>query len=149
MNASVDFTYQTDFLLVDEQLFAKWLITCAKQHKASSLSLVYAFMSDESLFDLNLKHLSHNTLTDVITFDDSIGKDVSANIAISIDRVLENAKELNIPFDEELLRVMSHGLLHCLGYRDKSVSQIEQMRKAERNCIKMFHVEQNKERHVS
>ena len=149
MNASVDFTYQTDFLLVDEQLFAKWLITCAKQHKASSLSLVYAFMSDESLFDLNLKHLSHNTLTDVITFDDSIGKDVSANIAISIDRVQENAKEMNIPFDEELLRVMSHGLLHCLGYTDKSASQIEQMRKAERNCIKMFHVEQNKERHVS
>ena len=149
MDASVDFTYQTDFVLVDEQLFAKWLITCAKQHKASSLSLVYAFMSDESLLDLNLKYLSHNTLTDVITFDDSIGKDVSANIAISIDRVRENAKELNIPFDEELLRVMSHGLLHCLGHRDKTVSQTEQMRKAERDFIKMFHVEQNKERHVS
>ena len=149
MDASVDFTYQTDFVLVDEQLFAKWLTSCAKQHKASSLSLVYAFMSDESLLDLNLKYLIHNTLTDVITFDDSIGKDVSANIAISIDRVRENAKELNIPFDEELLRVMSHGLLHCLGHRDKTVSQTEQMRKAERDFIKMFHAEQNKERHVS
>ncbi len=149
MDASVDFTYQTDFVLVDEQLFAKWLTICAKQHKASSLSLVYAFMSDEYLLDLNVKYLSHNTLTDVITFDDSSGKDVSANIAISIDRVRENAKELNIPFDEELLRVMSHGLLHCLGHRDKTASQTEQMRKAERYCIKMFHVEQNKERHVS
>jgi rRNA maturation RNase YbeY len=149
MEASVDFTYQTDFVLVDEKQFVKWLTNCAKQHKASSLSLVYAFMSDESLHNLNIKYLSHNTLTDIITFDDTIGKDVSANIAISIDRVRENAKELNVPFDEELLRVMSHGLLHCLGHRDKTAIQIEQMRKAENDCIKMFHVEQNKERHVS
>lgn len=149
MDASVDFTYQTDFTLVDEKLFAKWITNCAKQHKASSLSLVYAFMSDESLLALNTKFLSHNTLTDIITFDDSIGKDVLANIAISIDRVRENAIELNIPFDEELLRVMSHGLLHCLGLRDKTASQTEQMRKAEHQCIKMFHVEQNNERHVS
>ena len=149
MDASVDFTYQTNFVLVDEKLFAKWLTSCAKQHNVSSLSLVYAFMSDESLLELNVKYLSHNNLTDVITFDDSIGKAVSANIAISIDRVRENAKELDISFDEELLRVMSHGLLHCLGHRDKTIAQIEQMRKEEHDCINMFHVEQNKERHVS
>ena len=57
-------------------------------------------------------------LTDIITFDDTIGRDVNANIAISVTRVRENAADLNVSFDEELLRVMAHGLLHCLAYKD-------------------------------
>lgn len=149
MDASVDFTYQTDFVLVDEQMFVNWLTKCANQHNATALTLVYAFMDDEALLELNLKYLNHNTLTDIITFDDTVGKDVSANIAISVTRVRENAAELNVPFDEELLRVMSHGLLHCFGFKDKTESQIAAMRMAEQACIELFHVEQNKESHVS
>ena len=149
MDASVDFTYQTDFVLVDEQMFANWLIVCANQHNVTALTLVYAFMDDEALLKLNLKHLNNNMLTDIITFDDTVGKDIVANIAISVTRVHENSAELNIPFDEELLRVMSHGLLHCLGFQDKTESQIADMRRAEQSCIKLFHVEQNKQSHVS
>ena len=149
MNVSVDFTYQTEFVLVDEQMFVNWLTKCANQHNATALTLVYAFMDDEALLELNLKYLNHNTLTDIITFDDTVGKDVSANIAISVTRVRENAVEQNVPFDEELLRVMSHGLLHCLGFKDKTEFQIADMRSAEQACIKLFHVEQNKENHVS
>jgi rRNA maturation RNase YbeY len=111
--------------------------------------LVYAFMDDKSLLELNLKYLNHNTLTDIITFDDTIGKDVNANLAISITRVRENAADLNVPFDEELLRVMSHGLLHCLGYKDTTAAQQTAMRMAEQRCIELFHVEHNKENHVS
>ena len=149
MDASVDFTYQTDFVLVDEQMFANWLIVCANQHNVTALTLVYAFMDDEALLKLNLKYLNNNMLTDIITFDDTVGKDIVANIAISVTRVHENSAELNIPFDEELLRVMSHGLLHCLGFQDKTESQIADMRRAEQSCIKLFHVEQNKQSHVS
>ena len=149
MDASVDFTYQTDFVLVDEQMFVNWLIKCAKQHSATSTALVYAFMDDEALLELNLKHLNHNTLTDIITFDDTVGKEIDANIAISVTRVRENAAEHQVPFDKELLRVMSHGLLHCLGFKDKTASQQLEMRKAEQACIQLFHVEQNKEKHVS
>ena len=149
MDASVDFTYQTDFVLVDEQMFANWLIVCANQHNVTALTLVYAFMDDEALLKLNLKYLNNSMLTDIITFDDTVGKDIVANIAISVTRVHENSAELNIPFDEELLRVMSHGLLHCLGFQDKTESQIADMRRAEQSCIKLFHVEQNKQSHVS
>ena len=149
MDASVDFTYQTDFVLVDEQMFVNWLIVCANQHNVTALTLVYAFMDDEALLKLNLKYLNNNMLTDIITFDDTVGKDIVANIAISVTRVHENSAELNIPFDEELLRVMSHGLLHCLGFQDKTESQIVDMRRAEQSCIKLFHVEQNKQSHVS
>jgi rRNA maturation RNase YbeY len=149
MDVSVDFTYQTDFVLVDEQLFINWLASCAAQHEATSLMLVYAFMDDKPLLELNLKYLNHNTLTDIITFDDTIGKDVNANLAISITRVSENAADLNVPFDEELLRVMSHGLLHCLGYKDTTAAQQTAMRMAEQRCIELFHVEHNKENHVS
>ena len=149
MDASVDFTYQTDFVLVDEQMFANWLIVCANQHNVTALTLVYAFMDDEALLKLNLKYLNNNMLTDIITFDDTVGKDIVANIAISVTRVHENSVELNIPFDEELLRVMSHGFLHCLGFQDKTESQIADMRRAEQSCIKLFHVEQNKQSHVS
>ena len=149
MDASVDFTYQTDFVLVDEQMFVNWLTKCAKQYSATSMALVYAFMDDEALLELNLKHLNHNTLTDIITFDDTVGKDVDANIAISVTRVRENAALHQVPFDEELIRVVSHGLLHCLGFKDKTTTQQSEMRKAEQACIQLFHVEQNKEKHVS
>jgi rRNA maturation RNase YbeY len=149
MDVSVDFTYQSDFVLVDEQLFINWLTACAIQYEATSLMLVYAFMDDESLLELNLKYLKHNTLTDIITFDDTVGRDVNANIAVSVARIRENAEELNVPFDEELLRVMSHGLLHCLGFKDKTDAQTIDMRKAERRCIELFHVEHKKENHVS
>ena len=148
MDTSVDFTYQTDFVLVDEQMFVNWLTGCANLHNATALTLVYAFMDDEALLKLNLKYLNHNTLTDIITFDDTVGKDIVANIAISVTRVRENAAEFDVSFDEELLRVMSHGFLHCLGFQDKTESQIADMRRAEQACIKLFHVEQNKKINV-
>jgi rRNA maturation RNase YbeY len=149
MEVSVDFTYQTDFALVDEQLFLNWLSSCAAHYDATSLMLVYAFMDDESLLELNLKYLNHNMLTDIITFDDTIGRDVNANIAISVSRVRENAADLNVSFDEELLRVMAHGLLHCLAYKDATEPQKKTMRIAEQHCIELFHVEHNKDSHVS
>jgi rRNA maturation RNase YbeY len=149
MDVSVDFTYQTEFVLVDEHQFVTWLTNCANHHKVTSLALVYAFMDDNSLLELNRKYLNHNTLTDIITFDDTVGADLCANIAISVTRVRENAAEHNVAFEEELLRVMSHGFLHCLGYKDKTKKEQQDMRAAEQACMKLFHVEQNNANHVS
>jgi rRNA maturation RNase YbeY len=92
--------------------------------------------------EINQKYLSHDTLTDVITFDYSIGKTMSADIYISIERVRENASSYQVTFENELLRVMSHGILHLAGYKDKKEEHKKEMRLKEEEKIKMFHVEQ-------
>jgi rRNA maturation RNase YbeY len=148
VEAEIDFLYETDFSLANEAAHKLWLIRCARKHQCRSLQLAFAFMDDTALHKLNVKHLSHDTLTDIITFDDTVGKDISANIAISIERVMANATEYNQPFETELLRVMAHGLLHCLGYKDKSSSDKSSMRDEEERCINLFHVEQNSLDHV-
>lgn len=148
MKTQIEFIYQTDFELSDENAYAEWLGRCASLYDTKSLILAFAFMDDASLCDLNIKHLNHDTLTDIITFDDSVGLDIEANIAISIERVKANAKEYAQLFENELLRVMSHGLLHCLGLGDKTENEVKAMRLAEEQCIKLFHVEQKPQNNV-
>ena len=90
----------------------------------------------------NRKHLKHDTLTDIITFDYSDGKVISGDIFISTERVKDNAEIFKKTFNEELLRVMAHGLLHLFGYNDKIKEQKKVMRIKEEEKIKLFHVEQ-------
>ena len=149
MQVSVEFIYNTSFTLTDEQLYVRWLTACANQFNASSLDLAIAFMDDDALHALNISHLNHDTLTDIITFDDSVGKDIVANIAISIDRVFANAAKYSQTVDNELLRVISHGLLHCLGFNDKTVAEKGSMTVAEDTCIELFHVERKNTDYVS
>ena len=149
MQAAVEFIYDTAFSIPDEQLYARWLTACAKKFDAASIDLAIAFMDDEALRALNVKYLNHDTFTDIITFDDSVGKDIVANIAISVDRVSANANKFSQVFDNEIIRVISHGLLHCLGYNDKTVEEKAKMTSAEEICIKQFHVEHKSAKHVS
>ena len=149
MQAAVEFIYDTAFSISDEQLYARWLIACSKKFDAVSIDLAIAFMDDEALHALNVKYLNHDTLTDIITFDNSVGKYVVANIAISVDRVYANANKFSQVFDNEMIRVISHGLLHCLGFNDKTVDEKVKMKSAEDICIKQFHVEQKSIKHVS
>lgn len=149
MQVAVEFVYQTSFSLSDEPLYVRWLTACAKKFKATSVDIAIAFMNDESLHKLNVKHLDHDTLTDIITFDDSIGKDIVANIAISIERIFANAETFSQTNEEELCRVMAHGLLHCLGYNDKNEIDKHNMEAAENICMKLFHVEHKTNNHVS
>ena len=149
MQVSVEFIYNSSFTLYDDQLYVRWLTACATNFDATSIDLAIAFMDDEALHALNVKHLNHDTLTDIITFDDSVGGDVVANIAISVERVRANANEFSQPFDNELIRVISHGLLHCLGFNDKAEIEQQKMKAAEDVCIKLFHVEQESSRYVS
>lgn len=99
----------------------------------------YIFCSDAYLLEINKTYLSHDYYTDVITFDYTDGVLVSGDIFISIDTVSFNAKDLDIVFDKELLRVMFHGVLHLLGYKDKSDEDIAKMRSAEDRCLSFFY----------
>ena len=88
-----------------------------------------------------MEYLNHDTLTDIITFDYTNGKQISGDIFISTDRVAENAESFAVGFSNELLRVMSHGLLHLMGYGDKTEKESAIMRQKEEEKMQLFHVE--------
>lgn len=108
-------------------------------------SVNYVFMSDEELLKVNQDVLKHDYYTDIITFDYSENNKIDCEILISLDRVRENSAKFAQPFSTELLRVMLHGILHVVGFRDKSKNEKEEMRKMENQYIKkhntLFHVE--------
>lgn len=109
-----------------------WLKSVIHAEGKTLKELNYIFCSDHFLSTINLQYLNHNTLTDIITFDTSEGTEsVEGEIYISVDRVRENAKKFNATFDSELQRVMVHGVLHLLGYSDKTSQQKKIMRKKE------------------
>jgi len=104
----------------------------------------FSFHTDDELLEVNQKYLNHDFYTDIITFDNTIQNAISADIAISIDRVKDNAYKNNLDFENELHRVMIHGILHCMGYNDKNESQKQLMRSEEDKAIQLFHVEHSK-----
>ena len=138
---NIDYVYNTDFHLKNEKKVSKWLNKAVVLEGFSIGDLVYAFFNDNDLKDLNNRHLGHDYFTDVISFNDSEGTVLSGNIAISVDRVLDNSKKFKTSFEDELLRVMVHGLLHFMGYDDSTDLETKQMRDKEDNNLKSFHVE--------
>ncbi len=120
-----------DFSLESPQHVGEWLEATieAEGHRAETIQFV--FTSDDYLLDLNREYLDHDTYTDIITFDYCEGELIMGDIFISIDRVKENADKLNIPFLDELHRVMVHGVLHLCGYKDKSPGEKAQMTEKE------------------
>jgi rRNA maturation RNase YbeY len=139
---SIEYVYNTTFSLDDEKLVSRWLVKAAKSEGYSIGELVYAFFDDKDLKNLNNRYLGRDYFTDVISFNDSVDNILNGNIAISIERVLDNSKKFNVPFQDELLRVMVHGLLHFMGYDDSSVDEAKVIRKKEDDNLKAFHVEQ-------
>ena len=139
---SIDFVYNTDFELSNKEHVSDWVLRVvnSKGHKLGNL--VYAFFNDEDLKDLNIKFLSHDYYTDVISFDETADQVISGNIAISVDRVKENATQIGVDFEEELHRVMIHGVLHFIGFNDKTSSEKKEFREQEALALSMFHVKQ-------
>ena len=115
-----------------------WLAAVALSEKKKIKNLAYNFCSDEELLQINQQFLKHNTYTDIITFDYCEDNFVAGEIYISPERVVENAKKLNLTQEEELLRVIAHGLLHLCGYKDKTPEHVKKMRSAENRAIKLF-----------
>ncbi len=134
----VDFHYvDIDFKLTNETKYASWVKEICFKHGIDTFELTYIFCSDDYLLDLNKKHLNHDYYTDIITFPLS-SDPLSSDIFISIDRVKDNAKNLSQIFDNEILRVMSHGLLHLFGLKDKTQKEQNNMRNEENACIALF-----------
>lgn len=116
----ISFNYENNFTLPNEQKLSNWLEEVVTTEHREIAELNYIFCDDEYLHKLNVEFLDHDTLTDVIGFDYSIGKNLQGDIYISIERVADNAKDLGLTFESELHRVMVHGILHFCGYKDKS-----------------------------
>ncbi len=138
----IEYVYNTRFSLKNENSVTSWIKKVIVSEKHTLGELVFAFFNDEDLRQINLKHLKHDYYTDVISFDASEGERVNGNIAVSVDRVKENAKTYSSSFDKELYRVMVHGVLHCLGYKDNTKKEKALIRKTENLKLKMFHEEQ-------
>ena len=136
----IDFVYNTDFKLANKEIFSRWLISVANEEGFLIDTLVFLFVDDKEILEMNKKFLKHDYYTDVITFGDLKDKKISGDIAISIERVLENSKTYGLEFEDELIRVMAHGLLHIMGYNDKTSSDKSVMSQKENKAIKMFHV---------
>lgn len=115
-----------------------WIKSTVEREKHLLGSLNYIFTSDESLLKINIEYLNHNTYTDIITFNYNENKKVSGDIFISIDRVKENAEKFEVSFEEELRRVMIHGVLHLCGYKDKTKADSDLMRKKENASLRLF-----------
>lgn len=138
---TIDFHYETDFKLDGEKPFKDWIFRIFMLEKGLCGDINYIFCEDEYLLRINREHLKHDTYTDIITFDYTSGDQISGDIFISVERVRENAVSFAEHFKDELLRVMSHGILHLLGFNDKTKDDIKIMRGKEKEMIKLFHVE--------
>ena len=138
----IEFVYNTSFNLNTEAKGSHWRKLVVGAERGVLGELGYAFFNDDDLRLLNKKHLNHDYYTDVISFNSSKKKIINGDIAISIDRVKENAIKYNSKFAEEILRVMVHGLLHLIGFNDNTKESIAVMSQAEDDKIKMFHMEQ-------
>jgi rRNA maturation RNase YbeY len=115
------------------------------RNQTVSARVDYIFTTDQYLLDVNQRFLNHDDFTDIITFDLSEDKEnLQSEIYISLERVIENAHKHKVPFQNELFRVLSHGLLHLCGYNDKTLEEKRQMRRLEQECISLFERAMNK-----
>lgn len=127
----LNYASQNDFLLSDEEEVSLWIKNVVNEEEFELGDLSYVFCSDDFLHKMNLEYLDHDTLTDIITFDYRQGKLINGEIYISTDRVEENATKYQVSFEDELHRVMIHGVLHICGYNDLTESEEKQMRSKE------------------
>lgn len=131
-------TRDSKFNLRQRRLVSAWIESCIKGEKKRVGEIAIIFCSDDYVLETNRQYLQHDYFTDIITFDYSEGKVLSGDLIISIDTVKSNARELKQKFHTELLRVMIHGVLHLVGYGDKSEEESIVMREREDFWIARF-----------
>jgi rRNA maturation RNase YbeY len=138
--ASVNFFSQTiPFKVPSPRKTASWIKATIQKEKHSLKEVNFIFCSDEELYQINREYLKHKTFTDIITFDNSEEKRViEGDIYISVDRVKENASKYDIEFHTELKRVIIHGVLHLLGYKDKTPIHQKEMRRKEDAYLSLY-----------
>ncbi|MCD6067134.1 MAG: ybeY [Bacteroidetes bacterium] len=131
---------EISFNLKQKTKLKAWVRQVVEKEKLSTGNIAYVFCSDEALLKINRDFLSHDTYTDIITFDYREDKMINGEIYISVDRVKENAEKFKTTFDNELHRVMIHGVLHICGYKDKGKAATELMRKKEDGALKLLKI---------
>ncbi|MFN0728482.1 rRNA maturation RNase YbeY [Polaribacter gochangensis] len=131
----IEFNYETDFKLSNEKELTDWIVSCIEKDDFKVGEINYIFCDDAYLHKLNIEFLQHDTYTDIISFDNSLGKIISGDVFISVERVAENAITYNSTFDVELHRVIIHGILHYMGFKDKTTDEKLIMRNKENQCL--------------
>ena len=138
----VTFNYENDFVIENEVSYQEWISRIIESEEFEEGEINYIFCDDEYLININNQYLKHDTYTDIISFDYCVGNLLQGDIFVSTQRVAENAVNYKVSFENELKRVLSHGILHYCGYKDKSVDEAIVMRQKEDEKITLFHVEQ-------
>ncbi len=136
----IDFNYETEFRLRNEIAIAAWIDEVIKKEGFVLGDINYIFCDDAYLLNLNITYLNHDTLTDIISFDTTKGSCVNGDVFISIERVSENAEIYGVPFEDELHRVLIHGILHYLGYKDKLESEQLEMTRMENEALLLLKI---------
>ena len=136
----ISFNYEIDFQLDSETLYSDWISAVISSEQKKEGEINYIFCDDDYLLEINQQYLNHDTLTDIISFDYSIGNELHGDIFISVERVRENADDFKVSFEDELRRVLAHGVLHYCGYKDKTEADELIMRQKEDEKMQLFHV---------
>ncbi|MDO1502169.1 rRNA maturation RNase YbeY [Winogradskyella maritima] len=127
----INFHYEIPFNLDNEKQVSDWISETILSENLKEGEINYIFCSDDYLHKINVEFLNHDTLTDIISFDYSAGKELHGDIYVSVDRVKENAETFATEFTNEMARVIIHGILHFCGYKDKSEDEEKAMRSKE------------------
>ena len=131
----ISFNYEIEFKISNEEELSEWISSVISSEECREGDINYIFCDDYYLHKLNVEFLNHDTLTDIISFDYTVGKELHGDVFISIERVRDNAKDFEVSFDDELNRVLVHGVLHYCGYKDKSEDDAKEMRAKENHYL--------------
>lgn len=131
----ISFNYETELQLHNEEKLSEWISKAIINEGFNEGEINYIFCDDAYLLKLNVEYLKHDTLTDIISFDYTIGKQINGDVYISSERVSDNAKDYNVTFENEMSRVLIHGILHYCGYKDKTEAEETEMRSKENYYI--------------
>ncbi len=137
----INFFYETDFKLDNEETLSSWINQVILSENKSEGEINFILCDDDYLLKINQDFLNHDTYTDIISFDNGMGNQLNGDIFISIERVRENAIDFSVSVDEEMRRVLIHGVLHFCGYKDKTEDEKNLMGLKENEKLLMFHVE--------
>ena len=131
----ITFNSETTFTLDNETKTSKWIQSIIESEGFEVLEINYVFCDDIYLNKINVEFLNHDTFTYIISFDYSLGNQIGGDIYISVERVRENAENFNVTFENELHRVLIHGVLHYMGFKDKTEKDKTEMRNKEESCL--------------
>tara|TARA_B100001115_G_scaffold175426_1_gene161463 strand:+ start:670 stop:1089 length:420 start_codon:yes stop_codon:yes gene_type:complete len=131
MDANILFHSECDFTPSKKDARSRWIINSIINESKRAGELCFIFCTDEYLLEKNIQFLDHDTYTDIITFDYCEGDIINGDIFVSVERVTENANAYGVNFEDELDRVLIHGILHLAGYQDKSREEVNTMREKE------------------